>query len=58
MDMSVTIGAGASEEKQRPGNAAGTAASIDIGSGLEAWLAKVEAMGELRRIAAEVDPEL
>jgi 4-hydroxy-3-polyprenylbenzoate decarboxylase len=58
MDMSVAIGAGSSEEKRRPGDTAGKAASIDIGSGLEAWLAKVEAMGELKRITAEVDPDL
>ena len=55
MDMSVKVGAGGGEEKR---HAAGTAANIDIGSGLEAWLAKVEAMGELKRITAEVDPDL
>ncbi len=55
MDMSVKVGAGSGEEKPR---AAGTAASSDIGSGLEAWLAKVESMGELKRITAEVDPDL
>ena len=58
MDMSVKVGAGSSEEKRRPGDAAGTAANSDFGSGLEAWLAKVEAMGELKRITAEVDPDL
>ena len=52
MDMSVTVGAGSSEEK-------GTAAkAADIGNGLEAWLDKDAAMGELKRMTAEVDPDL
>ena len=53
MDMSLKVGAGSSEEKRPPDQGAAVAAS-----GLEAWLAKVEAMGESKRITAEVDPDL
>jgi len=53
MDMSVTVGAG-SEVKREDVSGAG----IVYPSGLEAWLAKVEEMGELKRITAEVDPDL
>ncbi|OGA45117.1 MAG: hypothetical protein A3G25_10020 [Betaproteobacteria bacterium RIFCSPLOWO2_12_FULL_63_13] len=55
MEMSVKLGAGTLED-QPPGD--GEAASGAFASGLDAWLAKVEAMGELQRITAEVDPDL
>jgi len=58
MDMGVTVGA-ASDERQ-PAKAAG-AKKIVRGansSDLDAWLEKVEALGELKRITAEVDPDL
>jgi UbiD family decarboxylase len=56
MDMSVSV----APEKQP---AAGEAKSDQIvrspnASDLDEWLAKVDAMGELKRITAEVDPDL
>src|SRR6202047_2254712 len=56
MDMSVSV----APEKQA---AAGEAKSDQIvrspnSSDLDEWLAKVDAMGELKRITAEVDPDL
>jgi UbiD family decarboxylase len=56
MDMSVSV----APEKQA---AAGEAKSDQIvrspnASDLDEWLAKVDAMGELKRITAEVDPDL
>ncbi len=53
MDMSVS-GGNAGEQRQDGESAAAGA----VASGLEAWLAKIEAMGELKRITAEVDPDL
>src|SRR5205085_4953372 len=55
MDMSVTIKPGEqSAEKAQPRTVARGANSSD----LDAWLEKVEALGELKRITAEVDPDL
>src|SRR6202163_843867 len=56
MDMSISV----APEKQA---AAGEAKSDQIlrspnASDLDEWLAKVDAMGELKRITAEVDPDL
>ncbi|MGB6535827.1 MAG: UbiD family decarboxylase [Xanthobacteraceae bacterium] len=56
MDMSVSVAPGrqatADESKQNP------PARRPNASDLDEWLAKVEAMGELKRISAEVDPDL
>ena len=59
MDMSVTLG-GASTSDQND-HKERTDAHISRGSNssdLDAWLEKVEALGELRRISAEIDPDL
>jgi hypothetical protein len=57
MDMSVAVSAGSDNQK--------SAAKIDNkssrganSSDLDVWLEKVEALGELKRITAEVDPDL
>src|SRR3954453_16329222 len=57
MDMSVAVSAGSDKQK--------SAAKIDGKSSrgakrsdLDVWLEKVEALGELKRITAEVDPDL
>src|SRR5512133_2236233 len=56
MEMSVTVGAGGAEPERlaqaeaRPRN--------PNSSDLDLWLDKVEALGELKRISAEVDPDL
>src|SRR5256886_14754273 len=57
MDMSVTVSA-ASAEPQREKAEAKTIARGANSSDLDAWLEKVEALGELKRITAEVDPDL
>ena len=57
MDMSVTVGA-ASDEQQPATAAAKKIARGANSSDLDAWLEKVEALGELKRITAEVDPDL
>jgi UbiD family decarboxylase len=57
MDMSVTIGAGDGGSTQTLA-AAKRAAPGPNASELDLWLEKVEAMGELKRITAEVDPNL
>src|SRR5262249_19483521 len=56
MDMSVPV---AAAEKQEPtrGKAAAPPRNPNS-SDLDAWLEKVEALGELKRITAEVDPDL
>src|SRR5262245_12896520 len=59
MDMSVSVGAAA----EAGPTAAETAVKATAGrsansSDLDAWLEKVEALGELKRITAEVDPDL
>src|SRR3954454_19740493 len=57
MDMSVAVSAGSDKQK--------SAAKIDSessrganSSDLDVWLEKVEALGELKRITAEIDPDL
>src|SRR6201993_837501 len=57
MDMSVTVSA-ASAEPQREKAEAKTIARGANSSDLDAWLEKVEQMGELKRITAEVSPDL
>jgi len=57
MDMSVTVSA-AEGEPQREKAGAKTIARGANASDLDAWLEKVEALGELKRITAEVDPDL
>ena len=57
MDMSVTVGAAGGDgqaEKTEIREVSRGANSSD----LDAWLEKVEALGELKRITAEVDPDL
>src|SRR5262245_2202841 len=57
MDMSVKVGAADGDTSREPAHArtiAGGANSSD----LDLWLEKVEALGELKRITAEVDPDL
>jgi UbiD family decarboxylase len=56
MEMSVTVGAGAEQPEQRL--AAAEARPNPNSSDLDAWLEKVEALGELKRITAPVDPDL
>jgi len=56
MDMSVTISPHGSEPPAEQTQAAtgrgGNASDLDL------WVAKIEALGELKRITAEVDPDL
>src|ERR1700738_1595278 len=55
MDMSVTVGAaGQRAETIEASGASRSPNSSDLDAGLE----KVEALGELKRITAEVDPDL
>jgi 4-hydroxy-3-polyprenylbenzoate decarboxylase len=56
MEMSVTVGAG-QEPQARLAQAPARPRSPNS-SDLDAWLEKVEALGELKRITAEVDPDL
>jgi UbiD family decarboxylase len=56
MEMSVSV---ASEKQAAPNELKpGRTATSPNSSDLDEWLAKVEAMGELKRITAEVDPDL
>ncbi len=56
MDMSVKVGAAGDEPQSRQqARRIGRSANA---SDLDAWLEKVEALGELKRITAEVDPDL
>ncbi|MET0471491.1 MAG: UbiD family decarboxylase, partial [Xanthobacteraceae bacterium] len=57
MDMGVTVGA-ASDERQPAKAGAKKIVRGANSSDLDAWLEKVEALGELKRITAEVDPDL
>src|SRR5437588_11188312 len=57
MDMSVTVSA-ASAGPQREKAEVKTIARGANASDLDAWLEEVEALGELKRITAEVDPDL
>jgi len=56
MEMSVSVAPGkqAAQNEAKPGRIRSSPNSSD----LDEWLAKVEAMGELKRITAEVDPDL
>ena len=57
MEMSVTVGAaggGQQGSQAEPRRVARGANASD----LDAWLEKVEALGELKRISAQVDPDL
>src|SRR5215813_5060018 len=53
MDMKMTIGAG--DQAQAPATRTTRGANA---SELDVWLEKAEAMGELKRITAEVSPDL
>src|SRR5262249_23934165 len=56
MEMSVTVGSATGE---RPDQGAGASlAASPHSSALDACLKQVEALGELKRIPAEVDPDL
>src|SRR5262245_10575390 len=55
MDMSVTISPNQDEQASKTTAPPPRAANA---SDLDAWLEKVEALGELKRITAEVDPDL
>ncbi|TMK02357.1 MAG: UbiD family decarboxylase, partial [Alphaproteobacteria bacterium] len=56
MDMSVTVG---TARQPQPAKAEGQKAPRGANSSdLDAWLEKVELLGELKRITAEVDPDL
>jgi hypothetical protein len=55
MDMSVTISPNKDEVASKATAPSSRAANA---SDLDAWLEKVEALGELKRITAEVDPDL
>ena len=57
MEMSVTV-AGADREQRIEQSDAGRPARGVNSSDLDAWLEKVEALGELKRITAQVDPDL
>jgi UbiD family decarboxylase len=57
MEMSVPVGGNGRDQEQRLGKAPAINRSANS-SDLDAWLEKVEAMGELKRITAEVDPDL
>src|SRR5271166_679554 len=56
MEMSVSVAPG-KETARNEGKSGGIRTSPNS-SDLDEWLAKVEAMGELKRITAEVDPDL
>ncbi len=59
MDMSVRMPAAHEQDKPPQKSVAAQARSAAANaSDLEIWLQKVEAMGELKRITAEVDPDL
>src|ERR1700739_4625760 len=54
MDMSVSV----APEKQTVSATKSDHARSPNSSDLDEWLAKIDAMGELKRITAEVDPDL
>ena len=58
MDMSVSVGAAGNAKNQEKFEPAKAQARAPNSSDLDAWLEKVEALGELKRITAEVDPDL
>ena len=55
-EMSVSISPNAGDQKLEP--SARKSAVAANASDLDLWLEKIEAMGELKRITAEVDPDL
>jgi hypothetical protein len=55
MDMSVSV---APEKQPAPSESKAPVNRSPNSSDLDEWLAKVDAMGELKRITAEVDPDL
>ena len=57
MDMSVTVG-GAGRDQRLLSTDAETPARGANSSDLDAWLEKAETLGELKRISAQVDPDL
>src|SRR5712691_5662116 len=58
MDMTVAISAGP-DDRENAGKDDGARVSRGSNSSdLDAWLEKVEALGELKRISAEIDPDL
>jgi 3-polyprenyl-4-hydroxybenzoate decarboxylase len=57
MDMSVTVGAASRDQGTGQSDAGRPARGVNS-SDLDAWLEKVEALGELKRISAAVDPDL
>src|SRR5712691_10405158 len=57
MDMSVKVGAAGSDQQLEKADARKIARGANS-SDLDAWLEKVEALGELKRISAQVDPDL
>src|SRR6266852_5459404 len=57
MDMSVKVAAADGDQSPAPTQARTIARGANS-SDLDAWLEKVEALGELKRITAEVDPDL
>src|SRR5437667_10074223 len=56
--MSVTGGASKGDQQPATAQRRATASGGKNASGLDAWLEKVEALGELKRITAQVDPDL
>src|SRR5471030_273776 len=59
MDMNVKMPAAREQDKPAQKSVAAQASPAAANaSDLEIWLQKVEAMGELKRITAEVDPDL
>ena len=58
MDMGVTVDPVADKRDAQTDVRAARIRSNPNSSDLDEWLAKVEAMGELKRISAEVDPDL
>src|SRR2546430_4681846 len=57
MDMSIPVGA-AARNRRLDNPAAKISARSPNSSDLDTWLEKVEALGELKRINAQVDPDL
>src|ERR1700746_298389 len=57
MDMSVPVSM-KDDPSQSDREAVGARSRAPNSSDLDAWLEKVEALGELKRITAEVDPDL
>ena len=57
MDMSVKVGAAGNDRELDRADVRKVARGANS-SDLDLWLEKVEALGELKRITAEVDPDL